>query len=117
MKKLFTLASGAIVAGSVGVTALLAGSTPSFANPTNYPMGRGPNSVAIRDLNGDGARGGVDAAVRDRQIRFAVPIQVADRDRCGAAPGCVALRRRERRRRAGVRRSAHRAADDEQAGH
>jgi hypothetical protein len=31
-----------------------AGPAPSFAGPKNYPTGRGPDSVAIGDLNGDG---------------------------------------------------------------
>jgi hypothetical protein len=37
-----------------GVTCLFASAGPSFAGPTDYPTGKGPSSVAIGDLNGDG---------------------------------------------------------------
>jgi hypothetical protein len=39
---------------TLGVATLSAASAPSFVGPTDYPTGKGPSSVAIGDLNGDG---------------------------------------------------------------
>jgi hypothetical protein len=54
MRKLVALASVLVLAGSFGVAALYASSAPSFARARSYAAGRGPESVAIGDLNGDG---------------------------------------------------------------
>ena len=53
MKKLVVIASVGVVSGSLGVAALFASSAPSFAPARSYAAGRGPDSVAIADLNGD----------------------------------------------------------------
>jgi hypothetical protein len=56
MRVAFTAAGLAVLAGSLGVAALHAGSAPSFAAARSYATGSHPGSVAIGDLNGDGKR-------------------------------------------------------------
>ena len=62
-----------------------------------------------------GARRRFRVAVRGRQVRLAVAVQVADRDRLRAASGCVAPRGGERRRRGPSRRTAPRRRASAQA--
>ena len=52
-RRLVTLCGALIVASSIGVAALLAGSTPEFGDPANYATGHTPHWVAIGDVNGD----------------------------------------------------------------
>ena len=52
-RRLVILVGALIVASSVGVAALLAGSTPEFGSPANYATGHTPHAVALGDFNGD----------------------------------------------------------------
>jgi FG-GAP-like repeat/FG-GAP repeat len=55
VKKLVALASVLALGASTGVAALfVSNSAPSFARARSYATGRGPLSIAIGDLNGDG---------------------------------------------------------------
>jgi len=54
VRKLLAVATLLVLSSSLGVAALLASSTPSFAPARNYASGGFPQSVAIGDLNGDG---------------------------------------------------------------
>src|SRR5205823_4747202 len=54
MRKLPVLASLLFPAGSLGVAAVLAGSSSSFGPARDYPTGHTPVWVAIGDLTGDG---------------------------------------------------------------
>jgi FG-GAP-like repeat/PASTA domain len=53
VKKLVVFASVLALGGLLGAASLFASSAPSFAGPRSYATWRSPESVAIRDLNGD----------------------------------------------------------------
>ena len=53
-RRMILVLAGLLVLGSSVSAAAPTGSAPSFAAARSYPTGRGPRSVASRDLNGDG---------------------------------------------------------------
>jgi ankyrin repeat protein len=54
MRPAAVLLACAGIAPALAVASVSAASAPRFGGPTDYPTGKGPSSVAIGDLNGDG---------------------------------------------------------------
>ena len=57
MRKLLPVATLLVLSGSLGVAALLASSTPSFARVRNYPTGPEPYAVALGSSSAKGREG------------------------------------------------------------
>ena len=96
MKKLLTLASLLVLAGSLGADARIVGSAPSYALARSYATGSGPGAVAIGDLNSDGSADLVTANVNEATASVLLnsgdgSFQARRDYRTGHAPSGVAI--------------------------